>query len=159
MRSKEEQIAMILNPRGCDEWARSQLKSWEKMEDKTYFDFINVTFEEVLDSALKHGFSEEAVVENFAGRLDDQTVLEDSFWGLSKVEHQYEAFRVERGKKLEQRFFSTRQDALEFIVKYFVRYVWAIHTGEYRRKHHPGKSPQFVFDNILSPYDKSLLKR
>ncbi|MHC4758803.1 MAG: hypothetical protein ACYTE8_09110 [Planctomycetota bacterium] len=158
MRSKEEQIKVILYPYKRNEWAKYQLKSGEKMEDKTYFDFINVTYEEVLDYALKHGFDEEAVVENFEGDINDQLVLEDRYWCLSEVDDQYEVFRVQRGNKTKQRFFPNREEAIKFIVKFFISYTFGALSYEYRRKHHPDITGS-DFENIMSPFDNSLLKR
>jgi len=158
MLCKEEQIQLLLNPLGADRWLERQLKNQEGMEDKTYFDFINVSFEEVLDYALKHGFDEKAVVEDFSGNIKDQTELEDAFWALSKVGDQYEVFRVERGNKFDQHFFSGRRDAVEFIVKYLIRFVWRALTYQYRAKHYPEKTSSEL-ETILSPFDKTLLKR
>lgn len=155
MRSKEEQIKFILSYKAFGDWPRV-VKDREYLADKTYFDFINVTYAEVCDFAIKNGLGPNGAKELTGVKYDLEEL--DFATCIEGTPNGFEVFYVERGQKEILGLFRTREEAVCDQVKRMIEASWVQLTFNYCEKHYPGKTPAEVME-MMSPFDDANLKR
>lgn len=147
MTEKESQIKLILGEGDLRQWANDQLKPGQKMEDMTYFDFIDITYDEVFSYAMKNGlgpyFKEIDHLVEPINNLDlDQHIC------VYKKDNRYEVFYTERGQKDVWGVSFSRSEMIEFLVKKSTAMTWRSLTVQYCQKHHPDKTTKEIFETV-----------
>lgn len=175
---KEEQIRALLSPNEYLEWIRSQLKRDENLEDKNFYDFFDVTYEEIYEYALKHGFGKGVFINFDEGKLCNSVKYGvELCWCMNKidippkkslfyslmhrkdnsegasVQKKYEVFFVERGCKQKRQLFDSRKEAVSSLVKILIKYVWHGISYSYKQKH-PEEQKKLISPIAKSSYMK-----
>ena len=159
-RPKEEQIEAILSYRGYLDWILSQLKKGEDLEDKNFYDFFDVTYEEIYEYALKHGFGKEILINVDEDKLCNSVKYGiELCWCMNEIEilpkkkllsfltrqkgnlagnsqqKKYEVFLIERGCKQLRQLFDSREEAVGYLVKRLIKFIWHWMSYSYKKKH------------------------
>ena len=131
MRSEEEQIEVLL--RGdLTGWVQEQIAFGKEMNDRTWYDFLSVTPEQVTAHALARGFPVGAVWSppQPPTEKNDRLVVEPAADGAWRV------YYTERGEADDERRFATREAAYRDAVDRVMNGAWVRLNHNYWAKHH-----------------------
>ena len=147
MVDKECQIKLILGQGDLLQWITDQLKPGQKMEDITYFDFFDVSYNEVVKYAMNNGLGPYyKEIDHLVEPINDLDL--DQHICIYRKDNRYEVFYTERGHKDVLGVFFSRSEMVEFLVKDRMYDVWRYLTVKYCQKHHPDKTTKEIFETI-----------